>query len=132
MTTPTLSASRDGYLRERVLTATPAELTAMLFDAAVGACRAGARLAEAGDWNAAGVRLRHAQDVVLELRSSLRTDAGGEVDVLSGRLSGLYTWAWQRLVAAVTGRDAAAIEDALATLEPLRDAWRESFLKVAA
>ena len=126
------SSGADGFLRQRVLTASPAELTAMLFDAAVGASRAGARHAAAGDWASATERLRHAQDVVLELRASVDTDATGDAGELAHRLGALHTWTWQRLLHASTRRDAAAITEALAALEPLRDAWRSSVLQIAA
>lgn len=114
-----------------MLTASPAELTALVFDAAVGASRAALRHHEAGDAAASRDRARHAADCVLELRAGLDPEAPGEAAQLAARLGGLYGWAWQRLLAASTGRDPSGISDALATLEPLRDAWRESVLQVA-
>ncbi|MBC7678438.1 MAG: hypothetical protein H7233_05560, partial [Pseudorhodobacter sp.] len=41
---PTAGAAADHYLAERVMTASPAELTAMLFDACVGAMKSALRL----------------------------------------------------------------------------------------
>lgn len=118
----------DRYLTERVMTASAAELTAMLFDAGVGAVRAAVRLQGLGEHVAAGPRLLKAQDIVLELRSTLDMGAGP----LAVQLDALYTYAYGRLVHANTRRDAAAAQEALDVLEPLQQAWRTSCLQVAA
>lgn len=112
----------ERYLAERVLTASPAELTAMLFDAAVGAARSAARLIDSGEFAAAAPRLLKAQEIVLELRSTLNHDAGP----LAASLEALYTWCWTRLVDANLRHDPQACPEVLAVLEPLRDAWRTS------
>ncbi len=126
MTSP--SAAADRYLTERVMTASPAELTAMLFDACVGALRAAARLQESGDHAVAGQRLLKAQDIVLELRSTLNPAAGS----MTTQLDALYTYAFGRLVTANVRRDREATLEALAVLEPLQSAWRSSCCTLAA
>ena len=129
MTTMTShAAAADRYLSDRVMTATPAELTQMLYDAAVGALRAAVRLGTAGDFDAATPRLVKAQDIVLELRSTLNHEAGS----LAGSLDSIYTWVWQRLLEANLRHDVAATAEALAALEPLADAWRESCVNAGA
>lgn len=117
-----MNQAADRYLEERVLTATPAELTAMLFDAAVGALKRAAALQEQGDFAAAAPRLLKAQDIVLELRTTLDHSVGE----LSLRLDQLYTWCFSCLVRANTSRDVTGTRDALAVLEPLQSAWREA------
>ena len=126
MTLQTDAATR--YLTERVLTASPAELTAMLFDAAVGALKAAARLQEAGDHTTAGQRLMKAQDIVLELRSTLNPAAGQ----LTTQLDALYTYAFGQMVTANVRRDRAATLEALSVIEPLQTAWRASCCTLAA
>lgn len=118
----------DQYLADKVATATPAQLTGMLFDAAVGALRGAIRLQESGDWMAALPRSLKAQRIVLELREALDHEAGGE---LAGNLWQLYTWVHGCLVRANSERDVVATRDALAVLEPLAGAWREGVLGAA-
>lgn len=122
------SAAADRYLTERVMTASPAELTAMLFDACVGAMRTAIRLQEAGERAGAGPRLSKAQEILLELRSTLNHEAAGE---MSARLDALYTYAFGRLLEGLRG-DTAAVREALSVIEPLQEAWRESCLRLAA
>ena len=116
------------YLTERVLTASPAELTAMLFDACVGALKAAARLQEAEQHVPAGQRLMKAQDIVLELRSTLNPAAGA----LTTQLDALYTYAFGQMVTANVRRDREATLEALSVIEPLQTAWRESCCTLAA
>lgn len=116
------------YLTERVLTASPAELTAMLFDACVGALKAAARLQEAEQHVLAGQRLMKAQDIVLELRSTLNPAAGA----LTTQLDALYTYAFGQMVTANVRRDREATLEALSVIEPLQTAWRESCCTLAA
>jgi flagellar protein FliS len=120
---PTASAAADHYLAERVLTASPVELTAMLFDACVGSIKLAIRLQEAGEHVAALPKLTKAQDIVLELRSTLNHEAGQ----LSSHLDALYTFAWSELFRAGVRRDTAAARAALEVVEPLQLAWREAF-----
>jgi flagellar protein FliS len=122
--TPTATAAADHYLAERVMTASPAELTAMLFDACVGSIKSALRLQEAGEHLAATPRLLKAQDIVLELRTTLNHEAGE----LATSLDALYTFAWTQLVQAGIKRDSQAARTALEVIEPLQLAWRTSCL----
>ncbi|MDP9435142.1 MAG: flagellar export chaperone FliS [Actinomycetota bacterium] len=118
----------ERYLTERVMTASPAELTGMLFDAAVGAVKSAVRLHEADQHVLATPRLIKAQEIVLELRFSLNKEAGP----LADRLEQLYAYTYGLLVEANVKRNTAAAREALQVLEPLQLAWRESCLQVAA
>jgi flagellar protein FliS len=123
MTAPSVTpqqAAADRYLSERVLTASPAELTAMLYDACVGALKLAARLQESGEHLRAGTRLVKAQDIVLELRTTLNPAAGD----MALRLDALYTYVFGLLVTANVKRDGAATLEALAVMEPIAQAWR--------
>ena len=96
MTYPTT----NDYLRETVLSATPAQLVTMLYDRLLlDLARAEAAQVEQ-DWAAASKHLVHAQDIVTELSSSLDVDAwaGGR------ELLAIYTYLGQRLIAANVGR----------------------------
>ena len=124
----TAPAAADHYLAERVMTASPAELTQMLFDACVGAIKLAIRLQESGAHVAATPKLAKAQDILLELRSTLNHDAGE----LASHLDALYTFAWSQLFQSSLKRDTAAARAALQVVEPLQQAWRTSCLSAAA
>jgi flagellar protein FliS len=120
-------AAADHYLEQRVLTASPAELTMMLFDACVGSLRLAIRLMESGEHLAALPKLRKAQDIVLELRTSLNHEAGQ----LASNLDALYTFAWTELLQAGITKDPKRATAALDVVEPLQQAWRETFAAAA-
>ncbi len=122
------NAAADRYLTERVMTASPAELTAMLYDAAVGALKGALQLQEQNDPIGARPRLQKAQDIVLELRTTLNPAAGE----LAERLDALYTFAWTQLLEASIKGDSRKTRTALDVLEPLQQAWRAACLSLAA
>ena len=120
-------AAADHYLEQRVLTATPAELTMMLFDACVGSLKLAIRLMEGGEHLAALPKLRKAQDIVLELRTSLNHEAGQ----LASNLDALYTFAWTELLQAGITKDPRRAQAGLDVVEPLQQAWRQACVQAA-
>ena len=121
------AALRARYLGDTVATATPQQLLVMLYDRlALDLERAETALA-AGDRQEAGEQLQHAQEIVLELLSSLR------VDVWEGgpRLASLYNWLISELVQANVKLDANRIASCRQVVEPLRDAWRQAAASLA-
>lgn len=116
------AALRARYLGDSVATASPQQLLVMLYDRlALDLERAETALG-AGDRSAAGEQLGHAQDIVLELLSSLQVEAweGGP------RLASLYNWLLSELVSANVKGDAARVASCRQVVEPLRDAWRQA------
>jgi flagellar protein FliS len=88
---------RARYLRDRVMTATPAQRVVMLYD------RLGLDLTRAGeepDEIAAGKHVSHAMEIVAELRASLDITAGGPAD----NLAAIYAFLLRELVAVRTGQ----------------------------
>ncbi len=118
---------RARYLGDKVSTASPQQLLVMLYDRlALDLDRAQAALA-AGNREAAGEQLNHAQEIVIELRSSLQVDAweGGP------RLASLYSWLLTELVQANVKADKNRVAACLLVVEPLRDAWRQAAASLA-
>jgi flagellar protein FliS len=81
----------------------------------------------ASDREVAHEQLMHAQQIVLELRSSL------QVDVWEGgpRLAALYSWVVGELIQANMKGDVRRVRDCRKVVEPLRDAWREAAASLA-
>ncbi|MGY1639879.1 flagellar export chaperone FliS [Geodermatophilus sp. SYSU D00703] len=122
------AALRARYLGDSVATASPQQLLVMLYDRlALDLERADAAL-RADDRTEAGAQLTHAQDIVFELRSSLR------VDVWEGgpRLAALYTWLITELTHAIVKGDRNRVASCRQVVEPLRDAWRQAAASLAA
>ncbi|MGY1695236.1 MULTISPECIES: flagellar export chaperone FliS [unclassified Geodermatophilus] len=119
---------RARYVGDAVTTASPQRLLVMLYDRlALDLERALTALGD-GDRQAAGAQLQHAQDIVLELQSSLRVDAweGGP------RLAALYSWLLTEMVQANVRADRSRVRSCLQVVEPLRDAWRQAAASMAA
>lgn len=118
----------DHYLAERVMTASPAELTAMLYDACCANIRGAITRLEAGIALEVSPKLLKAQDILLELRCTLNKDAGP----LAEQLDSLYSWSYGRLLDASVKRDVKAAREALDVVDGLRSAWRQACLAAAA
>ena len=115
-------ALRDRYLADSVNTASPGKLLVMLYDRLVLDLAQGEEAVRAGDRGRSAERLTHAQEIILELRTTLDLDAW---DGAPG-LANLYGFLLTELIGANVGRDADRIAACRALVEPLRDAWREA------
>jgi flagellar protein FliS len=112
----------DHYLLEKITSATPAELIAMLYDKAVLSLKRAQQFLTDGKHDLAHGRIVNASDIVLELRSVLNPEAGD----MTVRLEALYAWVTTRLLVAASRRDSGAVQEALDVLQPLQSAWREA------
>lgn len=107
---------RNRYLRERVLTATPAQRVVMLYDRLTLDL---ARARAATDRATAGPHLAHAAQVVAELLTSLDRSAGGPAD----NLAELYGYLLRTLLDAQIGNADQALASAESIVVELRAAW---------
>ena len=114
--------ARNSYLAASVETATPAQRLVMLLDRLVLDCRRALHAQESADHSEAHQHLLHAQDIVSELRSTLRLeswDAASALDSLYGHLL-------VQLVKANVHRDTETTTYCLDMSEQLADVWREA------
>jgi flagellar protein FliS len=118
---------RARYLGASIATASPQQLLVMLYDRLALDLERGHDALVAGDREAAGEQLKHAQEIVLELRASLK------IEVWDGgpRLAALYSWLLTELIAANVKGDLRRVGDCRKIVEPLRDAWREAAASLA-
>lgn len=126
--TATASAARARYAGTAVDTASPARLLVMLYDRLVRDLVTADRALGSHDLSTASSELLHAQQIVLELRTSLDVTAW---DAAQG-LSDLYSFLHAELVEANLRKDAARVRTCREIIEPLRDAWRAAALQSAA
>lgn len=110
---------RARYLAETVATASPARLICMLYDRLVLDIVQGRDALAGRDHQQADRHLRHAQDVVLELRGSLRIDRWDGAP----QLASIYGWLLKELVLANVEKNAEKADECRKLVEPLREAW---------
>jgi flagellar protein FliS len=116
--------ARNAYVDQMVATASPAKLLVMLFDRLVLDVQRAVEAQEQDRHADAGPQLLHAQEIVLELRSSLRKDVWDG----AAQLDSIYAWLFEQLIKANVSRDVAVTKDCLGIIEPLAETWREAAL----
>ena len=107
----------EKYRRERILTAPPEVLVSMLLDRAI--IDLDHAIAEPAPLERSQL-IRHAQDVVLELRCSLDLSQGD----IARNLDELYSYVEQQCLDAFIGRTPEPLIPARTVLEDLRQGWQ--------
>jgi flagellar protein FliS len=125
MTYRNAAAARTAYVRDAVTTASPGKLLCMLYDRLVRDLVTAEAAISASDLTRASTELMHAQQIVLELRTSLDLSAW---DGAAG-LADLYTFLHAELVTANLRKDAGRVRGCLEIVEPLAEAWRAAALQ---
>ena len=119
------SAARSAYVRDSVTTASPARLLIMLYDRLLRDLVTAEQALGSGDLAKASAELLHAQQIIMELKTSLDVSAwGGAPGLLD-----LYTFLHAELVAANLAKDAGRVATCREIIQPLRDAWQAAALQ---
>jgi flagellar protein FliS len=113
---------RDRYLQDSINTASPAKLLVMLYDRMILDLNHGEEALRADDRALANDKVSHAQEILIELRTTLHVD---EWEGAPG-LANLYGYILTELIGATIARDPDRVGTCRKLLEPLRDAWREA------
>ena len=117
------------YLASRVASATPMELTRMLFEGAVQSVREAIAAHRSGDILARGNSVTKAVQILGELRFSLRRDVAPQY---CDTLSGLYGYLQNRLIQAHAQKSESMLEEALQLIQTLLDGWSGAMQNVSA
>jgi len=125
MTSPNM---RNRYLQDSISTASPGKLLVMLYDRLVMDLFQGEEALRAGEREVANDKLNHAQEIILELRTTLDVEAWAGAPGLAS----LYGYLLTELIGANIARDADRVATCRAIIEPLRDAWREAVVLASA
>jgi flagellar protein FliS len=125
MTSPQL---RNRYLADSINTASPGKLLVMLYDRLVLDLIQGEEALRENNRDEASDRINHAQEIVLELRTTLDLDAWSG----AAGLASLYGWLLTELIQANIKLDADKVAACRGIVEPLRDTWREAVALAAA
>ncbi len=117
---------REAYLAASVATASPGQLLVMLCERLVLDLQRATDALGRGENAGAHDPLLHAQDIVLELASSLRVDAWEGAPGLAA----LYDHLYRELVGANVRKSLPAAEHCLQLATQLRDTWRDAALQL--
>ncbi len=110
----------NAYLRSKVMTATPAELTLMLYEGAIKFVNKAIMSIEKDDVMGAHNNLMKTQRIIEELRASMdhKYPVAKEFDTV-------YEYILRRLVEANIKKDKDILEEVLEHLRTMRDTWKE-------
>ena len=108
------------YGTNKVTTATPAELTLMLYEGAIKFCNIAQMAMEKNDHEKANLNIQKARNIIVELKSTLNFDYPVAKD-----FDMIYSYIFERMTAANVSKDPAIMDEILEQLRDLRDIWRQ-------
>ena len=110
----------EEYQRNKILTASPAEVTLMLYEGAIKFCNIAIMAIEQNDMEKAHVNIMKTQRIIEEFRNTLdrKYQVAEEFDKI-------YVYVLRRLFEANIGKDKEILEEVNTHLRSLRDTWKE-------
>ena len=117
----------EAYKRQQVLTATPEQLTLMLYNGCLKFIGEGIEAVKGKKYEDANTSLQKAQRIISEFRLTLNMDYE-----ISHQLFPLYNYVYDRLVEGNMKSDTAPLDEAKEIITELRDAWVGAMKKARA
>lgn len=114
------SKAHKEYISSRVASATPVELTRMLYEGAVQSVQEALAAQRSGDILARGNAVTKAVEILGELRFSLRRDVAPQY---CDTLSGLYGYLQNRLIQAHAEKSEGMLQEVLGLIQTLLEGW---------
>ena len=112
------------YNTSKVLTATPAELTLMLYDGAIKFTNIAIMAVEKNDIEKAHNNIIKTERIILEFQATL-----DDKYPVSKDFNAVYSYLLRRLREANLKKDAEILEEVLKHLRTMRDTWKEVMAK---
>jgi flagellar secretion chaperone FliS len=116
----TLARGAEAYRQAHVQSRSPLELIVMLYDGALRFCRETEEAIAKKDLIAKREALNRVFAILSELQGTLNIEQGGET---AASLDSLYTYMINRLTEANLQLQVAPVQEVIALLTGLRDAW---------
>ena len=112
------------YKDNTIKTASPAELTLMLYDGAIKFCNIALAGFEKNDINKINTNIIKAEKIIVEFRATLdfKYPVARDFDLV-------YDYIYRRLVEANIKKDPEILEDALKYIREMRDTWKEVMVR---
>ncbi|MCR5023507.1 MAG: flagellar export chaperone FliS [Lachnospiraceae bacterium] len=108
------------YNRNKILTASPAELTLMLYDGCIKFINIAKMGVDEKDIEKANTNIKKAERIIIELQSSL--DDRYEV---AKDFNAVYSYVKRRLLEANIAKDNEILEECAGHMRTMRDTWKE-------
>lgn len=108
------------YANNKVMTASPAELTLMLYEGAIKFCNIAIKAIDDNDLTTAHNNIMKVENIIRELKGSLNHKYAVAKDFES-----VYTYVERRLIEANIKKDKEILEEVLTHLRTMRDTWKE-------
>ena len=108
------------YTNNKIMTASPAEITLMLYEGAIKFCNIAIVSIEHGEIEKAHVNIKKTQRIIEEFRSTLDHKYPVAKD-----FDRIYVYLLKRLFEANMKKDAAILEEVNSHLRSVRDTWKE-------
>lgn len=116
---PTLNPYEQ-YRKNQILTASPAEVTLMLYEGAIKFCNVAILAIQNKEIEKAHINIRKAQRIIEEFRNTLDHQYPVWED-----FDRIYVYLLQRLLQANIKKDVSILEEVNGHLRMLRDTWKE-------
>lgn len=110
----------SAYNNNKILTATPAELTLMLYEGAIKFCNVAILGIEQNNIEKTNTNIKKCKAIIAELRATLNFDYPVAQD-----FENVYVYISQRLSDANMKKDKEILEEVLRHLRGMRDTWKE-------
>lgn len=108
------------YNNSKIMTASPAQLTLMLYEGAIKFCNIAIVAMENNDIEKAHNNIRKVENIILEFRATLNHKYPVAKD-----FENVYKYIYDRLVEANFHKDKEILEEVLGHLRTMRDTWKE-------
>ena len=115
-----LNTGYAAYANNKVMTASPAELTLMLYEGAIKFCNIAIRAIEEGDVEKAHNNIVKVENIIDEFRATLNHKYAVAED-----FENVYVYLRERLSLANMKKDKEILEEVLKHLRTMRDTWKE-------
>lgn len=118
-------AAASAYQGTKINTASPAELTLMLYDGAVKFCNMAKMALEKDDYEKANLYMQKAKRIIVQFRNDLDFNYPVAKD-----FDRVYEYIYYTLVDANVKKDMELLDEALGRIKEMRDTWKEVMEKV--
>lgn len=116
----TLQNGYSQYSNSKVMTASPAQLTLMLYEGAIKFCNIAIVAIENKDIMKAHNNIRKVENIITEFRATLNFKYP-----VANDFEKVYAYIYDRLVEANIRKDKEILEEVLGHLRTMRDTWKE-------
>ena len=108
------------YANTKIQTATPAQLTLMLYDGAIKFCNLAINAVEEGQIEMANTNIKNVESIIAEFRATLNFKYPVAKD-----FDNVYEYLGRRLLEANLHKDKEILEEVLSHLRVMRETWTE-------